>query len=51
MIGDVEAQICTIACSDAPESRPSWTMQAITDELIRLEIVAYITDSIICDVT
>ena len=48
--GDVEAQICTIACSDAPEGRPSWTMQAIADELIRLEIVDYITDSTICDV-
>ena len=48
--GDVEAKICTIACSDAPEGRSGWTMQAIADELIRLEVVNYITDSTVCDV-
>ena len=48
--GDVEAQICAIACSDAPEGYSSWTMQAIADELIRLEVVDYITDSTVCDV-
>lgn len=48
--GDVEAKICTIACSDAPEGRSRWTMQAIADELIRLEAVDYITDSTVCDV-
>ncbi len=48
--GDVEAKICAIACSDAPEGRSRWTMQAIADELIRLEIVDYITDSTVCDV-
>lgn len=50
MTGDVEAKICTIACSDAPEGRSGWTMQAIADELIRLEVVDYITDSTVCDV-
>ncbi len=48
--GDVEAKICAVACSDAPEGRSRWTMQAIADELIRLEIVDYITDSTVCDV-
>ncbi len=48
--GDVEAKICAIACSDAPEGRSRWTMQAIADELIRLGIVDYITDSTVCDV-
>lgn len=48
--GDVEAKICMIACSDAPEGCSRWTMQAIADELIRLEIVDYITDSTICEV-
>lgn len=48
--GDVEAKICAIACSDAPEGRSGWTMQAIADELIRLEVVDYITDSTVCDV-
>lgn len=48
--GDVEARICTIACSDASEGRSRWTMQAIADELIRLEVVDYITDSTVCEV-
>ncbi len=47
---EVEAEICKIACSDAPEGSASWTMQAIADELIRLEVVDYITDSTVCNV-
>jgi hypothetical protein len=48
--GCVEAKICMIACSDPPEGRSSWTMQMIADELIRLEIVDYITDTTVCEV-
>ena len=48
--GDVEARICTIACSAPPEGASRWTMQAIADELIRLEVVDYITDSTVCEV-
>jgi hypothetical protein len=48
--GEVEARICAIACSAAPEGASRWTMQAIADELIRLEIVDYITDSTVCEV-
>ena len=48
--GEVEAQLCTIACSDPPEGHSRWTMQAIADELIRLEVVGYITDSTVCEV-
>jgi len=47
--GDVEARICTIACSEPPEGRSRWTMQMIADELIRLEIVDSISDSAVCD--
>jgi len=43
--GEVEARICAIACSTPPEGRIKWTMQMIADELIRLEVVEYITDS------
>lgn len=50
MTGDVEAKICTIACLVTPKGRSRWTMQAIADELIRLEEVDYITDSTVCDV-
>lgn len=48
--GEVEAQICTIACSDPPEGKTRWTMQAIADELIRLRVVDYITDTTVCEV-
>lgn len=48
--GEVEARICAIACSEAPKGRSRWTMQAIADELIRLEVVDYITDSTVCEV-
>lgn len=48
--GEVEAMICSIACSTPPEGSSRWTMQAIADELIRLEIVDYITDSTVCNV-
>jgi transposase len=48
--GEVEARICAIACSEAPEGCSRWTMQAIADELIRLEIVDYVTDSTVCEV-
>ena len=48
--GDVEAKICMIACSDAPEGCTRWTMQAIADELVRLEVVDSISDSTVCRV-
>jgi hypothetical protein len=48
--GDIEARICAIACTEAPEGRSRWTMQLIADELIRLEIVDYVSDSTICEV-
>ena len=47
--GEVEARICTIACSKPPEGRSRWTMQLIADELVRLEVVESITDSTICE--
>jgi hypothetical protein len=48
--GEVEARICAIACSEPPEGRSRWTMQLIADELIRLEVVEYITDTTVCEV-
>ena len=46
--GEIEARICAIACSEPPEGRSRWTMQMIADELIRLEVIDYITDSAVC---
>jgi hypothetical protein len=48
--GEVEARICAIACSEPPEGRSRWTIQMIADELIRFEVVDYITDSTVCEV-
>jgi len=48
--GDVEAHICTIACSNLPQGRSRWTMQTIADQLIRLQVVDYITDTTVCEV-
>jgi len=48
--GDVEARIIAIACSQAPEGSSRWTMKMIADELIRLEVVEYISDSTVCEV-
>jgi len=48
--GEVEAEICAIACSLPPEGRSRWTVQMIADELIRLEIVETISDTSVCDV-
>ena len=44
-----EARICAIACSDPPEDHARWTLQMIADELIRLEVLDYITDSAVCE--
>lgn len=48
--GDVEVRICSIACSAPHQGASRWTMQAIADELIRLEVVDYITDTTVCEV-
>ena len=48
--GEIEARICAIACSEAPAGRSRWSMQMIADELIRLEVVEYITDTTLCEV-
>lgn len=48
--GNVEAKICMIACLDAPEGCTRWTMQAIADGLVRLEVVDPISDSTVCRV-
>lgn len=49
-MGDIEARIYMIVCSDAPEGNSWWAMQAIADELARLEIVDSITNSTVYNV-
>jgi transposase len=37
--GKQEAQLITIACSDAPEGRERWTLSMLANEMVRLEYV------------
>jgi len=48
--GDIEARIVAIACSDPPEGRSNWTLKLIAGELIRLEVVDYISDTTVGEV-
>lgn len=48
--GDIEARMIVIACSEPPVGRSNWTMKLIAEELIRLEVVDYISDSTVSDV-
>lgn len=48
--GDVEAHICAIACSNPPEGRSDWTLKLIANELIKLEVVDYISDTTVGEV-
>ncbi len=48
--GEVEAKLCMIACSAPPQGKDRWTMQMIADEMIRLKVVDYITDTTVCEV-
>ncbi|MCL2134864.1 MAG: hypothetical protein FWH37_04835 [Candidatus Bathyarchaeota archaeon] len=36
--GEIEAHICTIACSQPPQGRSRWTMQTIANQHIQLKI-------------
>lgn len=48
--GEVEAKICTIACSAPPKGTSRWTMQMIADKLIQLGVVETISDTSVCAV-
>ena len=37
--GKQEAQLITIACSDAPEGHDRWTLKMLANELVRLEYI------------
>lgn len=38
--GHAEAQLVTLCCSSPPDGRQRWTLQLLTDELCRLQVVA-----------
>jgi transposase len=41
--GAAEARLITLACSDPPQGRASWTLQLLADKLVELRIVESIT--------
>jgi transposase len=46
--GAAEAQLVTIACSQAPDGRNRWTMQLLKERLIQMEVVESIDASTVC---
>jgi len=44
-LGKQEAQLITIACSDAPEGRDRWTLKMLANKMVRLEYVDTISPS------
>lgn len=41
--GRVEAHIIALACSDTANGEPSWTLQMLADEVVKLELVESIS--------
>lgn len=46
--GKVKAQLITIACSEPPEGRSSWTLQLLADRLVELKEVDSISSMSVC---
>ncbi len=46
--GAGEAQLVTLACSQAPDGRKRWTMQLLKERLIQMQVVASIDEATIC---
>ena len=45
--GAAEAQLTTLACSQAPDGRSKWTLQLLADRLIHMKVVDSISDTTI----
>lgn len=41
--GEVEAQLVSLRCSNPPEGYSSWTLSLLSDRLVKLEVVASIS--------
>ena len=46
--GAGEAQLVTLACSQAPDGRKRWTMQLLKERLIQMQVVETIDEATIC---
>jgi transposase len=45
--GETEAQILTLACSEAPAGRSRWTLRMIADKMVEFELIDKISKSTI----
>lgn len=45
--GAAEAKLTSLACSQSPEGRKTWTLQMLADQLIQMQIVDTISDTTI----
>lgn len=45
----IEAQLCSIACSDPPEGRNRWTLRLLADRLVELELVDTLSHTAVAD--
>ena len=43
IIGEVEAHLIALVCSDPPEGRARWTLRLLADKLVELELVETIS--------
>jgi hypothetical protein len=46
--GEVEAQLCLLACSDPPTGQARWTLRLLADRLVELGYVDSITEAALC---
>ena len=47
--GDIEAKICVLACSDAPEGHARWTLRLLADRVVELGYVDSLSHTAIGD--
>lgn len=46
--GEVEAQLCLLACSDPPVGQAKWTLRLLGDKLVELGCVDSISNAALC---
>ncbi len=47
--GEFEAQLLTLACSEAPEGRSRWTVRLLAEKMVELKIVPSVSPMTVCN--
>jgi len=47
--GEFEAQLLTLACSEAPKGRKRWTVRLLAEKMIELKIVSTVSPMTVCN--